>query len=402
MKLFIEQSLFEPYAHAVQARLAAIRPFEYAQTRNHVEGAVSMLSPYLTHGLLTVPDVAEHLYRVHRMGVQHKFIFELAWREYFQHVHELVGDQVLSNFHQGVLPDDAYSQNMPDDVRRGASGVPAIDQAVRQLYFNGYIHNHARLWLASYLVHIRKVHWRVGAEWMYSHLLDGDIASNHLSWQWVAGTSSSKPYLFNADNVAMHAPEHWHSTNTVIDKPMDIIEMIAHSHATFTQATSKHAYVAEPDLLQTPPPEADLVASGIAADKLIGKDVWWIHPWSLSEKAPRTLPVDAMRVAACWLEWTQARPWNRGRWLFVAKGMHQLASHCWFEDAARLTEVFAKAKSVHVWDHMALPHWPGVNWVRHSAPRLWPRQAERSPSFSHWWSRVTRYKQSIPQLLRNQ
>ena len=401
MKLFIEQALFEPYAHAAQARLAAIRPFEYAQTRNHIDGAVSMLSPYLTHGLLTVPDVADHVYKVHRMGVQHKFVFELAWREYFQHVHELVGDQVLSNFHEGVLPDDAYSQKLPDDVRCGATGVPAIDQAIRQLYFNGYVHNHVRLWLASYLVHLCKVHWRVGAEWMYSHLLDGDIASNHLSWQWVAGTSSSKPYLFNAANVALHAPELWHSQNTVIDKPMDIIEMIAQSQATFTQAMHQHAHVDEPDVLQMPPAEADLVASGLAADKLAGKEVWWIHPWSLTNQAPSGMPPDAMRVAACWLEWTQARPWSRGRWSFVAKGMHQVASHCWFEDAARLTEVFAKAKAVHVWDHMALPHWPGVNWVRHPAPRLWPRQTERSPSFSHWWTKVTRYKQSIPQLLRN-
>jgi deoxyribodipyrimidine photo-lyase len=308
---------------------------------------------------------------------------------------------VLSNFHEGVLPDDAYSQKLPDDVRCGATGVPAIDQAIRQLYFNGYVHNHARLWLASYLVHLRKVHWRVGAEWMYSHLLDGDIASNHLSWQWVAGTSSSKPYLFNAANVALHAPELWHSQNTVIDKPMDIIEMIAQSQATFTQAMHQHAHVDEPDVLQMPPAEADLVASGLAADKLVGKEVWWIHPWSLTNQAPSGMPPDAMRVAACWLEWTQTRPWSRGRWSFVAKGMHQVASHCWFEDAARLTEVFAKAKAVHVWDHMALPHWPGVNWVRHPAPRLWPRQTERSPSFSHWWTKVTRYKQSIPQLLRN-
>jgi deoxyribodipyrimidine photo-lyase len=360
-----------------------------------------MLSPYLTHGLLTVPDVADHVYKVHRMGVQHKFIFELAWREYFQHVHEQLGDDIRHNIHEGVLPDDAYSQSLPEDVRVGATGVPAIDQAIRQLYFNGYVHNHARLWLASYLVHLRKVHWRVGADWMYSHLLDGDVASNYLSWQWVAGTSSSKPYLFNAENVAVHAPEHWHSPHTVIDKPMDIIEMIAQSQATFTQAMPHHAHIDEPDVLQVPPPESDLVASGLAADKLIGKDVWWIHPWSLTDQPPVGVPTDAMRVAACWLEWTQAQPWSRGRWSFVAKGMHQVASHCWFEDAARLTEVFAKAKAVHVWDHPCLPHWPGVNWVRHSAPRLWPRQTERSPSFSHWWTKVTRYKQSIPQLLRN-
>jgi hypothetical protein len=121
----------------------------------------------------------------------------------------------------------------------------------------------------------------------------------------------------------------------------------------------------------------------------------------LTDQTPPGVPGDAMRVAACWHEWTQARPWSRARWLFVAKGMHQVASHCWFEDAARLTDIFAKARSVHVVDHPCLPHWEGVNWVRHPAPRLWPRQTERSPSFSHWWSKVTRYKQSIPQLLRN-
>jgi deoxyribodipyrimidine photo-lyase len=60
------------------------------------------------------------------------------------------------------------------------------------LYATGYLHNHARLWLASYLVHLRKVHWRVGADWMYSHLLDGDMASNYLSWQWVSSTGSNK------------------------------------------------------------------------------------------------------------------------------------------------------------------------------------------------------------------
>ncbi|NBX56814.1 MAG: deoxyribodipyrimidine photolyase, partial [Betaproteobacteria bacterium] len=310
MKFFVEQALFEPTAAAAQARLQAFHPYQYAQSRNHLDGAVSMLSPYLTHGFLTVPEVAAHVYRVHRMSVQHKFIFELAWREYFLHVHDAIGDDVYQDIHQGVLPADAYTNNLPEDVRQGSTGVPAIDQSVRQLYFNGYLHNHARLWVASYLVHIRKVHWRAGADWMYSHLLDGDIASNHLSWQWVAGTGSSKPYLFNAANVALHAPESWHSPNTVIDKSMDIIEMISQSQATFTQKIVHHIKVDEPDLLDKPPPEAGLVASGLAADKLIDRDVWWIHPWSLSEQAPPKLPADAMRVAACWLEWTQAHPWN--------------------------------------------------------------------------------------------
>jgi len=73
------------------------------------------------------------------------------------------------------------------------------------------------MWLASYVVHMRKVHWRTGADWLHGHLLDGDLASNHLSWQWVAGTGSSKLYIFNADNVARYAPASWHSPGTVID-----------------------------------------------------------------------------------------------------------------------------------------------------------------------------------------
>ena len=77
--------------------------------------------------------------------------------------------------------------------------------AVRQLYATGTPHNHARMWLASYVVHLRKVHWRSAANWLYANFLDGDLASNHLSWQWVAGTRSSKPYLFNTDNVAHYA-----------------------------------------------------------------------------------------------------------------------------------------------------------------------------------------------------
>jgi len=57
------------------------------------------------------------------------------------------------------------------------------------------------MWLASWLVHVRGVHWLAGADWFLEHLLDGDPAANHLSWQWVAGTFAAKPYLFNRENL---------------------------------------------------------------------------------------------------------------------------------------------------------------------------------------------------------
>ena len=55
----------------------------------------------------------------------------------------------------------------------GDTGLPCVDGMLGDLYQTGYLHNHARMWLASYLVHQRKVHWRVGADWMFAHLLDG-------------------------------------------------------------------------------------------------------------------------------------------------------------------------------------------------------------------------------------
>ncbi|MDE2565503.1 MAG: deoxyribodipyrimidine photolyase, partial [Burkholderiales bacterium] len=186
----------EPTLAAARARIAALDPERYARTRNALDGAVSGLSPYLTHGLVTLPEVLAGIPGGPGSSVQHKFVFELGWRAYFRHVWGHRGDGILRSLHPGPLPDEAYARELPDDIRQARTGVPVVDQAVRTLYATGGLHNHARLWLASYVVHWRKVHWRCGADWLYGHLLDGDLASNHLSWQWVAGTGSHRPYLF--------------------------------------------------------------------------------------------------------------------------------------------------------------------------------------------------------------
>jgi deoxyribodipyrimidine photo-lyase len=57
------------------------------------------------------------------------------------------------------------------------------------------------MWVAAFVVHFRRIRWQAGAAWFLEHLLDGDPASNNLSWQWVASTFSSKPYYFNRDNL---------------------------------------------------------------------------------------------------------------------------------------------------------------------------------------------------------
>ena len=77
---------FEATPEAARQRLLAVRPLDYATTRNHLEGAVTRLSPYITHGLLTVAEVLEHLREQQGVGPGYKLAFELGWREYFRHV----------------------------------------------------------------------------------------------------------------------------------------------------------------------------------------------------------------------------------------------------------------------------------------------------------------------------
>ena len=77
---------FAPTLAAAQARVGAVRPTAYARTRNSLDGAVSLLSPYITHGLVTLPEVLAGVARRHALEVQHKFVYELGWRAYFRHV----------------------------------------------------------------------------------------------------------------------------------------------------------------------------------------------------------------------------------------------------------------------------------------------------------------------------
>ena len=172
-----------PTHSAATARIAAIRPAAYARTRNHIEGAVTGLSPWITHGVVTLREVLAALLAREPLPADHKLVYEFGWREYFRHVWAQEGEGILRSLHVGLLDEAHYSPVLPEDIREARSGVPVIDQAVRTLYATGTLHNHARMWLASYVVHLRKVHWRAGADWMVAHLLDGDLASNHLSWQ---------------------------------------------------------------------------------------------------------------------------------------------------------------------------------------------------------------------------
>ena len=83
---------------------------------------------------------------------------------------------------------------LPTAIEHAKTGIDAIDNGIKELYQTGYMHNHARMYTAMLTCNIAQAHWLSPAKWMYYHLLDGDLASNMLSWQWVAGSFSSKKY----------------------------------------------------------------------------------------------------------------------------------------------------------------------------------------------------------------
>jgi deoxyribodipyrimidine photo-lyase len=387
---------FPPTLEAARARLAAIRPEAYARTRNRLDGAVTRLSPYLSHGMLTLPDVAQAIAERHRLPAQHKLVYELGWRAYFRHVWQHVGDGIFDSLHAGPLPDAAYARELPDDVREARTGVPVIDQAVRTLYATGWLHNHARMWLASYVVHLRKVHWRSGADWLYAHLLDGDLASNHLSWQWVAGTGSSKPYLFDADNVARHAPPDWHSAGGVLDAGYDALDAIARSPQSVAGAAGGEG-IREPRVWHAPPPGLALCSAPNRAS-VAGRDVWLVHPWGLREP-PADIPAGAVRVAVCDTGFHRRWGWSERRWRFVATRMAALAGHLWWGGADDLRATLVTARSVRT---VADPHLgrllDGVARCD-SPPRLFVDPPRRCGSFSQYWARVCRGVETLDDLL---
>ena len=183
-------------------KLNSIDAVAYDRNRNFLNGSVTHLSPYLRHGCVTLNEAYEFIKR--RFGASaDKLVYELAWRDYWRQVWFSDGNAIYSEMEP---PKVAISHApLSDDIRQGKTGLPCMDGFINDdLFATGYVHNHARMWLSSYIVHHRKVDWRAAADWFEAHLIDGEIASNHLSWQWVASTFSSKPYFFNKENLSRY------------------------------------------------------------------------------------------------------------------------------------------------------------------------------------------------------
>lgn len=181
------------------ANVQAFQPARYLATRNYTNGHLSKWSPYISRGFLSPALVMNHLKASFVKKDWIGFLQQMAWREYFQRVWQQKGPLLLTDLKH--KQSNVVVSNLPLPLLNGETGIHAIDHAIHQLVASGYLHNHLRMYIAMLHSNVFKAAWLPGAKWMYAHLLDHDPASNFLSWQWVAGTFSSKPYLANQENI---------------------------------------------------------------------------------------------------------------------------------------------------------------------------------------------------------
>jgi len=206
---------FAPTRTAGLERLARFIPragADYARMRNHDLGAgqhahVSTLSPWIRHRLLTEAEVLEAVLARHSLNAAEKFVQEVYWRTYWKGWLEqrpAVGEMYQQGLRAAldqVQTQSGLRSNWADACT-GQTGIDAFDHWAQELVQTGYLHNHARMWFASIWIFTLRLPWELGADFFMRHLLDGDPASNTLSWRWVAGLQTKgKTYLARADNI---------------------------------------------------------------------------------------------------------------------------------------------------------------------------------------------------------
>ncbi|AWN46454.1 deoxyribodipyrimidine photolyase [Methylobacterium terrae] len=185
---------------------------DYAAARNTDRGpaappTTSALSPYLRRRLLTEEEVAREAIRALGERGAEKFVSEVVWRTYFKghlETHPEAWTRCLAGHEaaQARLAAEPPLRRIHARAVAGETGIDGFDAWAAQLVAEGWLHNHARMWFSSIWIFTLRLPWELGAAFFLRHLLDGDPASNTLSWRWVAGLHTrGKAYLARRDNV---------------------------------------------------------------------------------------------------------------------------------------------------------------------------------------------------------
>ncbi len=189
----------------------------YSEGRDRLDqDGTSKLSPYLRFGMVSARQAVTRALAAagaassaeERKGVE-VWLNELVWREFYinivHHFPHVSGSSFRPVYDQIAWENDAGAFAAWCE---GRTGYPVVDAAMRQLVETGWMHNRARMIVASFLVKDLLIDWRWGERFFMQHLVDGDPAANNGGWQWTAGTGTDAAPYFRIFNPILQGRKH--------------------------------------------------------------------------------------------------------------------------------------------------------------------------------------------------
>ncbi len=278
---------FSPTRAAALARLEEFLPAagRYAADRNYVRPGhenISRLSPWVQKRLLLESEIVAAARAQWSFPAVEKFVQEVYWRTYWKGWLEqrpaawIRWVEAVPRLRAAL---SAEQRSTLEAALAGRTGIAGFDDWAQELVATGYLHNHARMWFASIWVFTLRLPWELGAAFFYEHLLDGDVASNTLSWRWVAGLQTpGKTYVARADNIAFYTDG---------------------AHAPETSRLASAAFV----IKEEPLPKVTAWtedATQVAALKAYERIGLWVHPEDLAVEQGELAGLKVRAVSASW------------------------------------------------------------------------------------------------------
>ncbi|MFZ5918922.1 MAG: cryptochrome/photolyase family protein [Chloroflexota bacterium] len=211
-------ALFPPGEAEAQRRLQAFVDgddppiYHYAERRNRLDlDGTSQLSPYLRFGMLSarqaVAAAANAIAAAPEAQARHSaetWLNELIWREFYVSILHHLPEVRQRSFRADLRGITWQNDELAFAAwRQGRTGYPVIDAAMRGLVETGWMHNRARMIVASFLIKDLLIDWRRGERFFMQHLVDGDPAANNGGWQWTAGSGADAAPYFRVFNPVL-------------------------------------------------------------------------------------------------------------------------------------------------------------------------------------------------------
>ncbi len=277
----------------------------YWKSRNYIDGWVSQLSPYITHGIISTKECMQQILSRYTIKEAEKFLMELMRKEFFLQVQKNYGNEFLS---LPVRDDKTWvtkKKLLATSLANHTTHTDRVNSIITQMTWVWWLHNHQRMWLASWCCHWAKLDWKLLADRTYYHFLDWELSANHLSRQWVNSTFANKAYMMNEENLQKYRP--W-----MVDE--DLRWTYEDVSSFLFDEDRESAYRKEEDVsfsFTTPLDTLDVFDSHLYEWK---SAVRLLTPWRLDEDL---LWDDVYTIVLLDETFTQSHPWSQQRIDFV-------------------------------------------------------------------------------------